>query len=137
MAMAAIMGATAFQKDLGAAHSLAHPLGTLAGVHHGLANAIVLPYVVSFNRDAAAEPYDRVRRRLRLEGDVKAWLVDLRAKVGIPHTLAEAGVSRDLLDALSDQAVADGCHTTNPRPCTRDDLRRLYVAAFDGDLDVR
>ncbi len=134
MAMAAMMGATAFQKGLGAAHSLAHPLGSLAGVHHGLANAIVLPYVAAFNREAAAAGYSLVERRLSLGGSVLDWLLALRRELGIPHTLAEAGVSRDLLEALSDQAIADGCHGSNPRPCSRDDLRALFVAAFDGTI---
>ncbi|MCB9786323.1 MAG: iron-containing alcohol dehydrogenase [Deltaproteobacteria bacterium] len=134
MAMAAMMGATAFQKGLGAAHSLAHPLGSLAGVHHGLANAVVLPYVVAFNREAAAERYALVERRLGLSEGLMEWLLALRRDIGIPHTLGEAGVSRALLEALSDQAIADGCHGSNPRPCSRDDLRNLYVAAFDGNL---
>jgi 4-hydroxybutyrate dehydrogenase len=134
MAMAAMMGATAFQKGLGAAHSLAHPLGSLAGVHHGLANAIVLPYVVAFNREAAAAGFALVERRLGLSGTLNEWLLALRRDLGIPHTLGEAGVSRDLLEALSDQAFADGCHGSNPRTCTRDDLRALFVAAFDGTV---
>ncbi len=132
MAMAAAMGAVAFQKGLGAAHSLAHPLSTLAGMHHGLANAIVLPYVVDFNRDAAAEAYAVVRRRLGLDTDLRDWLVGLRAATGIPHTLADAGVDPGLLEALADQAIADGCHGSNPRPCTRQDMVRLYRAAFEG-----
>ncbi len=138
MAMSAMMGATAFQKGLGAAHSLAHPLGTLAGMHHGLANAVVLPYVVSFNAREAADAYASVEARLGLgAGGLQTWLVDLRQTLEIPHTLTDAGVDRALLEPLSDQAVADGCHTLNPRPCDRDALRRLYVAAFDGDLAVR
>lgn len=132
MAMSAMMGATAFQKGLGAAHSLAHPLGTLANVHHGLANAIVLPYVVAFNREAARDAYELVERRCGLNQSLEETLVSLRATTGIPHTLAAAGVDRGLLEALSDQAILDGCHASNPRPCTRDDLRALYIAAFDG-----
>ncbi|MGM0575623.1 MAG: iron-containing alcohol dehydrogenase [Myxococcota bacterium] len=135
MAMAAMMGAVAFQKDLGAAHSLAHPLGAVAGVQHGLANAIVLPYVVAYNREVARDGFAQAERLLEID-DVNAWILDLRKDLGIPHTLTEAGVSRDLLDALVDQAVDDACHATNPRPCTKDDLRRLFEAAFDGDLEV-
>ena len=134
MAMAALMGATAFQKGLGAAHSLAHPLGTLAGVHHGLANAIVLPYVVAFNHDAVGDAFHIIERRLDLPGTLLERLIGLRAELGIPHTLTAAGVDRGLLEALSDQAFEDVCHGLNPRPCTRDDLRDLYIAAFDGDL---
>jgi len=134
MAMSAMMGATAFQKGLGAAHSLAHPLGTLAGVHHGMANAIVLPYVVDYNRQSAGGAYGLVERRCGLTSSLLATLVDLRRATGIPHTLEAAGVDRGLLEELADQAIADGCHAMNPRPCTRADLRALFVAAFDGTL---
>lgn len=136
MAMAAMMGAVAFQKDLGAAHSLAHPLGAVAGVHHGLANAIVLPYVNAFNRPVAAEGFGQVERLLEID-DVNAWILALREELDIPHTLTEAGVPREHLDELVAQAVTDGCHATNPRPCSEDDLRGLFVAAFDGDLDIQ
>ncbi|MGB0589418.1 MAG: iron-containing alcohol dehydrogenase [Myxococcota bacterium] len=132
MAMSAMMGATAFQKGLGAAHSLAHPLGTLAHVHHGLANAIVLPYVVAFNRSAAEDAYALVERRCSLTKSLGQTLIDLKASLGIPETLSDAGVDRGLLEALSDQAILDGCHASNPRPCTREDLRQLYIDAFDG-----
>ena len=98
-----------------------------------LANAIVLPYVVAFNQEAAATAYALVERRLGLpDGGLHAWLLALRAETGIPHTLTEAGVARDLIDALADQAIADGCHASNPRPCSRADLHALYAAAFDG-----
>ncbi|MEC9072615.1 MAG: iron-containing alcohol dehydrogenase, partial [Myxococcota bacterium] len=100
-AMAAMMGATAFQKGLGAAHSLAHPLSSLAGMHHGLANAVVLPYVVAFNESAAGEAYARVAHQLKLNGTLLSWLLELRSALGIPHTLTEAGISQELLDDLS------------------------------------
>ena len=136
MAMAAMMGATAFQKGLGVCHSLAHPLSSLAGMHHGLANAILLPYVVSFNRDAAAAAYDLVKQRVGCPADLKSWLVDLRRELGIQHTLTEAGVDRSLLPKLAEQAFDDACHRSNPRSCSPEDMTRLYEAAFDGDLEV-
>jgi alcohol dehydrogenase class IV len=132
MAMAAMMGAVAFQKGLGAAHSLAHPLSSLAGMHHGLANAVVLPFVTRFNQEAARRGYALVEDRLGLRSGVTAWLLALREAVGIPATLAAAGVDRALHDALAAQAVDDACHQSNPRPCTRDDLWELYRQAFLG-----
>jgi alcohol dehydrogenase class IV len=135
MAMAALMGATAFQKGLGVCHSLAHPLSSLAQMHHGLANAVLLPYVVSFNRDVAGDAYRLVSDRLGC-GDLVPWLVALRAELGIPHTLAEAGIDRGLIQALAEQAIDDACHASNPRPCSLGHMVRLYEAAFDGDLEV-
>jgi 4-hydroxybutyrate dehydrogenase len=132
MAMAALMGATAFQKGLGAAHSLAHPLSTISGLHHGLANAIVLPYVVAFNAEAAEPAYRIVARRLGLETDLWDWIVELRQWLNIPHTLKEAGVDSGDLDALTGQAIEDSCHLTNPRACTRSCMAELYQAAFEG-----
>lgn len=132
MAVASLMGATAFQKGLGAAHSLAHPLSSLAGMHHGLANAIVLPYVVTFNAQHATKAYERVKRNLQLEEGVLEWILGLRKALDIPHTLTEAGVDSTLLEALSEQAYADACHMTNPRTCHPDDFTRLYEAAFKG-----
>ncbi len=137
MAMAAMMGATAFQKGLGVCHSLAHPLSSLAGMHHGLANAVLLPYVVAFNAEHAADAYDLVRQRVGCSGDLQSWLVDLRRELGIAHTLADAGIDRALLPELAEQAFDDACHRSNPRPCTPTDMKRLYVAAFDGVLDVQ
>ena len=134
--MAAMMGATAFQKGLGVCHSLAHPLSSLAGMHHGLANAVLLPYVVSFNGEMARDTYALVRQRLGCTQDLQSWLVELRKELGIQHTLTEAGIDRGLLAALSEQAFDDACHRSNPRACTPADMTRLYEAAFDGVLDV-
>jgi 4-hydroxybutyrate dehydrogenase len=136
MAMAAMMGATAFQKGLGVCHSLAHPLSSLAGMHHGLANAVLLPYVVSFNRESARDTYELVRQRLGCQGDLQSWLVDLRRELGIAHTLTEIGIDRALIPALAEQAFDDACHRSNPRACTPADMTRLYEAAFDGVLDA-
>lgn len=146
MMMAAMMGAIAFQKGLGAAHSLAHPLSTEMGMQHGLANAIVLPHVVAFNRDAAREAYVRAAHYLGLNRisssdpsadtdsqDIVDTFIDaleqLNADIGLPATLSAAGVSADDLPTLADKAYEDGCHPLNPRACTRDDLLALYQAA--------
>jgi len=139
MMIAAITGATAFQKGLGAAHSLAHALGPIAGVHHGLANAIVLPYVMEFNLGAAApqlaeaaialgEPPsdDRDRLARRAVERVRA----LAREAGIPAKLRDAGVKESQLPLLAEKALEDACHLSNPRPCEQADLAALLHAAF-------
>jgi 4-hydroxybutyrate dehydrogenase len=133
MLKAAMMGAVAFQKGLGACHSLAHPLSSEHGVHHGLANALCLPAVVLFNGGVAGERLGRVAALLGGKPDADgcaAALRDLRARIGLPGGLAAAGVPRANLDRLADLAFQDACHGLNPRACTRDDLRGLYEASF-------
>lgn len=140
MLVAAAMGAVAFQKDLGAVHSLAHPLSTLCGLHHGTANALCLVAVMRFN--AARKPglYRRVGLACGLDvvacppGDADSrtigFIEKFMAGVGLTQRLRDLGVKESQLDALADQAILDGCHRTNPVPVTRDDLRALYVASF-------
>ena len=130
MMKAAMMGAVAFQKGLGACHALAHPLSALCDLHHGLANAICLPAVARFNQAAAPERYAEIARIFGAgdEGCDEA-LATLRARVGLPATLAEAGLADPPFEALADEAFADGSHGSNPRPCTRDDLLALYRAS--------
>ncbi|WP_437339239.1 iron-containing alcohol dehydrogenase [Sorangium sp. So ce394] len=135
MMKAAMMGAVAFQKGLGACHSLAHPLSSECGLHHGLANALCLPPVVEFNVAAAAPRLARVAALLGAAEDAAACadaIRALRARIGLAAGLEKAGVSRDKLDALADLAAQDACHTSNPRPCSRNDLRHLYEASFAG-----
>lgn len=140
MLMAAMMGATAFQKDLGAAHSLAHPLSTVAHVHHGLANAIVLPHVLAFNGEAAGSRLRDVAEDLGVDvaGVPEAEAVRAAAEavrrlnrdVGIPGRLSEVGVVAGMIPELARKAVEDGCHATNPRPCTMADMVALYRSAL-------
>jgi alcohol dehydrogenase class IV len=133
MMKAAMMGAVAFQKGLGACHSLAHPLSSECGLHHGLANALCLPAVVEFNETAAQERLARVSRILGgngSAGSTATLLRELRVRVGLPAGLGEVGVARDVLPKLADLALKDACHTSNPRPCTRDDLLRLYEQSY-------
>ncbi len=133
MMRAAMMGAVAFQKGLGACHSLAHPLSSECGLHHGLANALALPAVVEFNAPIAGERLAAVSEVLGGEKSAAgcaATLRRLRKAIGLPEGLGAAGVARDKLGALADLAIQDACHTLNPRPCTRDDLAALYEASF-------
>jgi 4-hydroxybutyrate dehydrogenase len=133
MMKAAMMGAVAFQKGLGACHSLAHPLSSECGLHHGLANALALPAVEAWNAPAAGDRLARIAALLGAdptpEGCVEA-LRSLRERVGLPTGLGSSGVPHDKLDALADLAFQDACHSMNPRPCSRDDLRQLYELSF-------
>jgi alcohol dehydrogenase class IV len=131
MMKAAMMGAVAFQKGLGACHSLAHPLSSEKGMHHGLANALCLPAVVDFNESVAHLKLDRVRAILdagsRTCGEA---LRALRKRVGLPGGLAAEGVTEGDVPKLADKAIEDACHRCNPRPVTRDDLAALYRASL-------
>jgi 4-hydroxybutyrate dehydrogenase len=140
MLVAAAMGGVAFQKDLGATHSLAHPLSTLAGLHHGTANAVCLPHVMHFNAQRKPGVYRRIGLACGLEvATVPDEVADFRtiefvkkfiADAGIKHALHQYGVKESQLDALADQAFEDACHLTNPVPVNRDDLKELYRAAL-------
>lgn len=140
MLVAASMGAIAFQKDLGATHSLAHPLSTEFGLHHGLANALCLPAVMRFNLEPATPHYARLARLYRNsaanepENREAAEAVDLVEamidRLGIRRGLRNHGVPRESLEALSASAFADSCHKTNIRACTQDDLQRLYQESW-------
>lgn len=133
MMKAAMMGAVAFQKGLGACHSLAHPLSSEHDVHHGLANALCLPAVCAFNAEVAGARLAEVSVLLGGEASARGCveiLKSLRTRIGLPEGLAVAGVPRGNVDKLADLAFQDACHVSNPRPCTQDDLRALYEASF-------
>jgi alcohol dehydrogenase class IV len=133
MMKAAMMGAVAFQKGLGACHSLAHPLSNICGLHHGLANALCLPAVVEWNGQVAELRLAEVARALGAEPTSRALaarLRDLRREIGLPTSLGAAGVKPEQLGALADGAIEDACHRLNPRPCTRGDLLALYEASM-------
>jgi len=138
MQKAAMMGAVAFQKGLGACHSLAHPLGSELDMHHGLANALCLPAVIDFNRHAIEKKIAHVARILGTRGDDIETLAFecsgavqmLRKKCHLPSGLAAAGVKDEQLPALAQLALEDACHKSNPRPCTKDDLLALYRASL-------
>jgi len=140
MQMAAAMGAIAFQKDLGAAHSLSHPLSSEFGIQHGLANAVCLVPVMRYNKEVSAVHYARVAQCCRintfgltdLEAADKAIdaIADLNRRIGIPESLSKLGVEEDQLGMLAKKAFEDPCHQSNPRPCTEQDLFMLYNEAF-------
>ncbi len=129
MMMASIMGAVAFQKGLGAVHSLAHPLSSDFGMHHGTSNAVLLPAVLEFNRPVAARRLQDLAAQFG-GGDIVELVRDLNRRLGIAPRLRDYGVTEAALPALADKAVQDGCHQLNPRPCTREDLLALYRAAL-------
>ncbi len=134
---AATMGAVAFQKGLGAIHALSHPVGAVYDTHHGLTNAVFMPYVLAFNRPAVAEKMTRLARYLGLPGDgfdaVLRWILDLRRALGIPPTLQALGVPDDRFDDLAAMAAADPCAPENPVPVGPAELKRLYRLAFSGE----
>jgi len=133
MMMASLMGAIAFQKDLGAVHSCAHALGTVVDMHHGLANGIMIDHVMRFNAEAAQA---RMAELARVCGagssadDFVGWLTRLKARIGIPARLGASGVSAAHLPRLVEVAIADTCHRTNPRPCSGADFERIFTAAL-------
>jgi alcohol dehydrogenase class IV len=129
MLMASMMGAIAFQKDLGAVHSCAHALSTVANLHHGLANGVMIDHVMRFNRLAAEE---KMKELARVAGasDLISFLTNLKKEIGIPARLHELGVRHDQIPRLVEIAVADICHQTNPRPCKAEDFARLFAEAL-------
>ncbi len=137
MMVASSMGATAFQKGLGAMHSLSHPCSAVLNTHHGLTNAVLMPYVLEFNR-AAIEPLTAsLARYLGLpDGDFESilqWVIALRKEIGIPHTLADIGVTEDRIVAFAAMAAVDPTAATNPVPLNPDNCARLYRRAIRGE----
>lgn len=133
MMMSSMMGAIAFQKDLGAVHSCAHALSTVLDLHHGLANGVMLDHVMRFNASAAADKFvelARVSGAGATAADFVAWLERLKAEIGIPARLGAVGAKREHVAALVAVAVKDTCHRTNPRPCTAADFERLFTEAL-------
>ena len=133
MMMSSMMGAIAFQKDLGAVHSCAHALGTVNDMHHGLANGIMIDHVMRFNLDAAGRKMAELARVCGAGTtgvDFIAWLAQLKARIGIPAKLGEKGVNADHLPRLVEIAVKDICHQTNPKPCKAADFERIFREAL-------
>jgi len=140
MMMAAMMGAVAFQKGLGAVHSLAHPLSSIANLHHGTTNGILLPHVLEFNRPTSKERLKDLAVAMEVAGSQEsaaeaataliARLRELLPQIGIPSTLGALGVTRHQIPLLARKAMEDACHQSNPRPCTEADMISLYEKAL-------
>jgi alcohol dehydrogenase len=137
MMSAAAMGATAFQKGLGAIHALSHPLGALYDTHHGLTNAVFMPYVLVYNREAVTPKIERLAAYLGLEPRFEAfldWVLALRAELGVPHTLEGLKVGSERFDLMAGMAPDDPTAGGNPLPITWESARRLYENALAGTL---
>ena len=139
MITAASMGSTAFQKGLGAIHSLSHPVNALNNIHHGLSNAIFMPYVLTFNKDAIEEKIIKICNYLELkdqsfDGFIE-WILDFREKLEIPHKLSKVINEEDLqLDRLSKMALEDPSTEGNPKKLTEADMKLMYQHSMSGKL---
>lgn len=138
MLIASSMGATAFQKGLGAMHSLSHPCGANLNTHHGLTNAVVMPYVLVWNRQAIEDKMRRLAAYLGLDNPgfdaVLQWVLQLRRRIGIPDTLEALGVGIEHARQFAGQALADPSTGGNPVPMTERDFEQLYLNCIRGDL---
>jgi hypothetical protein len=133
MMMSSMMGAIAFQKDLGAVHSCAHALSAVLDLHHGLANGVMLDHVMRFNLESAQEKLAELARVAgagRYGEDFIAWLTKLKHEIGIPARLREVGAKPEHVPKLVAIAVKDSCHKTNPRPVSSGDFERMFTDAM-------
>jgi alcohol dehydrogenase class IV len=134
MLIASLMGAIAFQKGLGVVHSLAHPLSSLLDTHHGLANAVNIPYGMEFNIEGFENKFKRIASTLELKEQsgkaVVDYLFELNSKINIPHKLSAIGVKPEHVETLADLAIADFAHPNNPKPVSREDFKQLYLRAL-------
>lgn len=134
MMIASLMGAVAFQKGLGVVHSLAHPLSSLLDTHHGLANAVNLPYGMRFNLDGNEEKFTRIAQAMNVDGKtgeaVVEHLFQMNENIGMPVKLGKIGVKQEHIETLSNLALADFCHPSNPKPVTLLDFKNLYTEAL-------
>jgi alcohol dehydrogenase len=137
MMAAAAMGATAFQKGLGAIHALSHPIGALYDTHHGLTNAVFMPYVLAFNRAAIESRVARLAAYLGLSGTFDAFqefVLKLRNEIGIPHTLGGLKVGAEKAPLIAEMAIVDPTASGNPVPLDLKGARRIFDMALAGDL---
>jgi len=138
MMAASTMGAAAFQKGLGAMHALSHPCGAVLNTHHGLTNAVVMPYVLIFNRSAIEEKMTSLARYLGLPDPsfqaVLEWILALREAIGIPSDLVALGVTEEQIDQLAAMAVVDPSAGSNPIPLTLENLTVLFRNALQGRI---
>jgi alcohol dehydrogenase class IV len=137
MLVSSPMGSTAFQKGLGAIHSLSHPINAIHDLHHGLTNAIFMPYVIKFNQSVIEEKMERLSKYIELKNQsfdgFLEWILDLRKQLLIPHTLKELNVKFDF-DKLSKMALVDPSTPTNPIVLSQEDMKALYLNSYEGNL---
>lgn len=138
MMAAAAMGATAFQKGLGAIHSLSHPVGAIFDTHHGLTNAVFMPYVMMFNRPAIDEKMGRVASFIGLQNasfdGMLDWVMGLRTEFNVPHTAAELGVTENRMDEIAEKAEADPTASANPVKAGKAEMYKILAASMEGNL---
>ena len=139
MLTASSMGATAFQKGLGAIHSLSHPVNSVFNIHHGLSNAVFMPYVLTFNRSAIENKIAKLSEYLELKNpsfnSFIDWVLDLRDKIKIPHKLSECAKITDKdIEKLSPMALNDPCTPENPKKTTLNDMKSMYQHSIEGKL---
>jgi alcohol dehydrogenase class IV len=137
MMSAAAMGATAFQKGLGAIHALSHPVGALYNTHHGTTNGVFMPYVLVFNRPAIEAKIARLAGYLEIGGGFDGFLkavLDLRKRTGVPHDLRALGVDDGRAETIVEMSLVDPTAGGNPVPLTKEASRKLFAAALSGDV---
>ena len=135
---ASLMGSTAFQKGLGAIHSLSHPINARFNLHHGLSNAIFMPYVLTFNKEHIEKKISSLSGFIGLKENFESflnWILDLRVKLNIPHTLSEViQIKNQEIDELSQMALEDPSTATNPSILSKEDFKELYEYSLEGKL---
>ena len=140
MLAAASMGATAFQKGLGGVHAISHPVGAHFNTHHGLTNAVLLPYILVHNRAAIEERLAVIARTLDLLGEpfgaLFEWILAFRSRLGVPHSLAELGVTLRDPQTIGHEAACDPCAAGNPLPTDAAGYTRIFRCAVAGDLSL-
>lgn len=139
MLAAASMGAAAFQKGLGAIHSMSHPVGAIYDTHHGLTNGVVMPYVLVANRPAIEERFARLAKSFDIDGGFDGfvdWVLEFRTKLFVAHSLGDLGVDDKRIGELSEKAERDPSTGGNPVPFKAKDFEKLFRAAIAGDLDA-
>jgi len=138
MLVASSMGSTAFQKGLGAIHSLSHPVGAIYNTHHGLTNAVFMPYVLLKNKEAIEDRIENLSRYINLPNsnfdEFMNWILDLRKKLGIPHTLKKLINDDSKFEKMSVMALKDPSAGGNPVKLTSNDFLQLYKNSYDGIL---
>ncbi len=139
MLTAASMGSTAFQKGLGAIHSLSHPVNALNNIHHGLSNAIFMPYVLTFNKDVIEEKIIKICKYLELKNQTFdgfiEWVLELREKLDMPHKLSDVIKEEEFdIQRLSKMALEDPSTSSNPKKLTVDDMKIMYQHSMSGKL---